>query len=417
MVLEFPNSRNDWRLEAVGLLAVIGETTTETCAEPMTASYLCLLPRLIPAPQALIRPNRRLALAGVNAVVISIHSSGSMLPQLSYVANQLYPIANLEPFSFHVLRVRHREQGSEDGIRMNPLRAEGAAADGQPPPLRRRTTFLESGASILKSYIPPQPIMRAKNLAPHNILSVASCLLTIGLLVWAIVIGDGPATLAIVLLAMATTMFCAASLWSLPPKRRKPASNVPPGDVVIRTRLGAFLIVQCDENVARELYYGTDEVRQLVTTGFSSCVGGGTVMLMVAVIFMGNATWTMQAALAVTYLLLNAIYWFVALMPSTTHWEFPSYEIDDVTPDDLKKGYDDGTYRRKDRESFTGTLWKAILVSKKIGWVSRSGAVPETRGWDDWLRLAGENALRDNRKWDAVGERDWIIRPDGDEVR
>ena len=74
MVLEFPTSRNGWKLDAVGLLAAIGETTTETCVEPMTASYLCLLPRLIPAPQALIRPNRRIALARVPASVVGVHT-------------------------------------------------------------------------------------------------------------------------------------------------------------------------------------------------------------------------------------------------------------------------------------------------------------------------------------------------------
>ncbi|RDL32433.1 Uncharacterized protein BP5553_08889 [Venustampulla echinocandica] len=399
MVLEFPNSRNDWRLDAVGLLAVIGETTTETCVEPMTASYLCLLPRLIPAPQALIRPNRRLTLANVNANVTGIHN-GTVRPVLSYTANQLYPIANLAPFSVHVLRVRHREQNYETSIEMDPprntSRTEGDGERGQFRPLRRRAT------SIIKNYTPPQPVMRAKNMAPHSILSVASCLLTIGLLVWAIVIGDGPATLSIVLLATATTLFCAASLWSLPLRQRSFASIAPAGDVVIRTRVGAFLIIQCDEDVARELYYGTDEVRQLVTTGFGSCVGGGTVIFMVAVILMGNSTWTMQAALAVAYLLLNAVYWFVALIPSTTHWEFPSYEIDDVTPDDVKYS-NAGTMNSP--PSYTNSLWKAILVSKKIGWVRRSNALPETHEWDHWLKLAEQNALDDNRGWDAVKTR------------
>src|SRR4051812_48068115 len=97
MVLEFPTSRNAWKLDAVGLLAVIGETTTETCVEPMTASYLCLIPRLIPAPQALIRPNRRVSLAGTAANVTGVYS-GVSLPQLSYTANQLFPIAKLDPF-------------------------------------------------------------------------------------------------------------------------------------------------------------------------------------------------------------------------------------------------------------------------------------------------------------------------------
>lgn len=178
--------------------------------------------------------------------------------------------------------------------------------------------------------------------------------------------------------------------------------------MIIRTRLGAFLIIQCDEGVARELYFGTDDVLQLVTTGFGSCIGCGTVIFMVAVILMGNSTWTMQAALAVTYLLLNAVYWFVALMPSTTHWEFPRYEIDDVTPDDAKYSHNYGVTMNSP-PPFTHSLWKAILVSKDTGWVRRSGAAPEGDRWDQWLKLAKRNASDNNREWDAVRAIDLIM--------
>jgi hypothetical protein len=225
MVLEFPNSHNDWKLDAVGLLAVIGETTTETCVEPMTASYLCLLPRLIPAPQALIRPNRRLALSGVNATVTAIYQ-GIVKRQLSYTANQLCPIANLAPFSVRVLCIKHRRDPSTITRGSDVVNIER----GLPPPVRRRTTFLSDVRdTVIHSYAYVQPVMVAKNISPHNILSVASCLLTMGLLVWAIIIRDGPATLAIILLAITTILFCAASLWRLPHTRMSSSANVPRG--------------------------------------------------------------------------------------------------------------------------------------------------------------------------------------------
>ncbi|KFY37994.1 hypothetical protein V495_06807 [Pseudogymnoascus sp. VKM F-4514 (FW-929)] len=403
MVLEFPNSHNDWKLDAVGLLAVIGETTTETCVEPMTASYLCLLSRLIPAPQALIRPNRRLALSGVNATVTSINH-GIVRTQLSYTANQLCPIANLSPFSVRVLSITYRNDASRN--KSSVVRAKDIER-GPPLPLSRRTTFKDVKAVIIRNYVYAQPVMVAKNISPHNILSVASCLLTIGLLVWAIIIGDGPATLAIILLAITTTLFCAASLWRLPQTTVSSSATVPDGDVIIQTREGAFLIIKCNEDVSRRLYFGTDDVFQLVTTGFSSCIGFGTVIFMVAVILMGNSTWTMQAALAATYLLLNAVYWFVAVMPSSTHWEFPAFQIDDITPPDFKNAhlYDE---TRNYAPSFINSLWLAILESKKVGWVRKSGALPEGDEWDRWLELAKRNALDNNRQWDAVKAREDI---------
>lgn len=87
----------------------------------MTASYLCLLPRLIPAPQALIRPNRRLALSGVNAIVTGVYQ-GVVKHRLSYTANQLCPIANLAPFSVRVLCIKHRLDPSNSlrGIKHPP---------------------------------------------------------------------------------------------------------------------------------------------------------------------------------------------------------------------------------------------------------------------------------------------------------
>ncbi|CAG9977985.1 unnamed protein product [Clonostachys byssicola] len=386
MVLEFPNSRNDWKLDAVGLLAVIGETTTETCVEPMTASYLCLLPRLIPAPQALIRPNRRIALASVSASIVGVYS-GTTMSQLSYISNQIHPIAMLPTFGVRVLQIKHRQD---------------------PDALRRQTTNLEKMLNYIE---PPLPMMKAKLISPHNILSVATTLLTLGLLLWAIIIEDGPATTAIVLLASATTIFCAASLWSPSAGPRSRFSFVPPGDVVIRTKEGSFLIVKCNEEVSRELYFGTDELRQAITTGFGLCVGIGTVVFMVAVILMGNSSWTMQAALAVTYLLLNAVYWFVALLPSTTHWEFPRYEWEDITPEDARDAekVTDQENQREGYPSFTRSLWFAIRETKRTGWVSRSGAAPETDSWKVWLEEAERNAVNGNRSWNAVERKNQIL--------
>ncbi|TVY28368.1 hypothetical protein LHYA1_G004475 [Lachnellula hyalina] len=394
MVLEFPTSRNGWKLDAVGLLAVIGETTTEKCAEPMTASYLCLLPRLIPAPQALIRPNRRESLARVPASIVGVHT-GMVQTQLPYIANQIHPIADIPPYAVIVLEITHHPS-------MHPPRTIPDDESGTIGTPVRRTTNLER----IKSFIPPrpQPLMKTKAMAPHNVLSVLSTFLTIALLIWAIVIGDGAATIAIVLLSCATTLFCAAALWS-PPNRlpTRHMAPVPPGDVVIRTGYGAFLIIKCDENVARELYFGTEEVVQVITRGFGSCVGAGTVVFMVAVIMMGNCSWTMQAALAVTYLVLNAVYWFAALLPSKTHWEFPRYQWRDFTPEDAK--YQDVAIGVTSRPSFTRSLWRAILETKSVGWVRKGGAAPNTPIWNEWLDLAEMNAQNGNRRWPFLEEK------------
>ncbi|KAI4112704.1 MAG: hypothetical protein LQ345_006186 [Seirophora villosa] len=57
-MFEFPSSRNDWRLDIVSILAVLGESHIKIHAQAITASRLCLLPRLLPNPQALLQQAR-----------------------------------------------------------------------------------------------------------------------------------------------------------------------------------------------------------------------------------------------------------------------------------------------------------------------------------------------------------------------
>ena len=49
---------NGWRLDIVSLLAVIGESSMESHSQTLTSSWTCILPRIIPAPQALLKATR-----------------------------------------------------------------------------------------------------------------------------------------------------------------------------------------------------------------------------------------------------------------------------------------------------------------------------------------------------------------------
>ncbi len=59
--------------------------------------------------------------------------------------------------------------------------------------------------------------------------------------------------------------------------------------------------------------------------------------------------------------------------------------------------------------SFTRTLWYAIRETKRIGWVTRGKAAPETTEWDEWLKLAEEAAVNGNMKWEAVKMREKVV--------
>lgn len=242
--------------------------------------------------------------------------------------------------------------------------------------------------------------------SPLHILSVGSCVLTIGLLILAVLIKDGTACIALGTISLCSSIVGYASLWSPLLESRRFRTKVPPGDVAIRTREGAFLIVKCDEVVARELYVGSEECNYRVETWqYRILVGFGTLLLMVSVVLLGNCDFTMQAAIGVSYMVLNGLFWAASLIPKSRFWDLSSYVVEDITSNDARKAdqVQIQTENLEEVPSFTRTLWYAIRETKKIGWVKKCGAAPDTPQWDQWLKLAESNAIEGNRAWDAVG--------------
>jgi len=101
----FPSGKNGnsegWRLDIVSLLAVIGESSIEEHSQALTSSWTCMLPRIIPAPQALLKPTRPTRLPQTSSAVVGIHN-GTLVPTLNYFADILHPLDDLPRFGFKV---------------------------------------------------------------------------------------------------------------------------------------------------------------------------------------------------------------------------------------------------------------------------------------------------------------------------
>lgn len=117
----------------------------------------------------------------------------------------------------------------------------------------------------------------------------------------------------------------------------------------------------------------------------------------------------MQAAIGVSYIILNGAYWAASLISKDKFWDMSNYKVEDITPEDARDAdiAQDDTLEGK--PSFTRTLWYAMRETKKIGWVKKIGAAPITPQWEEWLKLAELNAEADNRTWDAVSKREEIV--------
>jgi hypothetical protein len=266
-----------------------------------------------------------------------------------------------------------------------------------------------------------RPAVPAKLFSPIHILSVFSCLLSIAIIVCAVVWKDGNAILSVSLISFASTVVGYASSWHPILMNRKHTNKVPRGDVMIRTREGAFLLIKCTEEVARELYSGTEECHYHVGgRTYRLLMALGTTLLMLSVVLFGNCTWNSQIFIGGSYIVLNGLYWGLGMIPRSYFWDLSRYEWKEVTPDDARNAHEitDKKDQREGHPSFTRTLWYAIRETQRTGWVAGSGAAPSTDQWKNWLKEALVNAKKGNRSWNSVARKDVIVKEDlaADEV-
>ncbi|KAK6956934.1 hypothetical protein Daesc_002216 [Daldinia eschscholtzii] len=446
-----------WRLDVVTLLAVIGESSIAEHCQTITASIFCLLPRIIPAPQAFLKPSRPGRLPETTAKMTGVYS-GVVLDTVGFFANIIHPLDELQPFAFRVLHITHTDRNNAGGIEvpsrprngtklLERMRTNGKTAipsahelhtlprrpsgdhdtprdtaysndveAGPTPGINRRATMKEKiqdfAANPTLAYNKQRPAIPATLYSPVHVLSLFSLLLTCGIIALAAVLEDGTAILAVTLISFASSIVGWASWWRPILMHRSHTNTVPAGDVIIRTREGAFLLIKCTEEVARELYSGTEECEYHVSgRAYRVLMGLGTCLLMVSVILLGNCKWWSQVFIGVSYIVLNGLYWTMGLIPKRFFWDLSRYEIRDITPREAQKAHEQTSLDpREGVKSYTRTLWYAIRETKRTAWVNRSGAAPDTPQWRKWLAEAEEAAIQNNKDWTSVARKDVIMK-------
>jgi hypothetical protein len=349
-------------------------------------------------------------------------SNGTFVPVLNFFPSIIHPIDDLPAFAFKLLEIKRRHEiypsrkaPSETSEKTIASGTDGGVVEAQnfhPKPLRsRESTLQQIGKAATKVLVTTEPHIPTKTFSPLNVLSVLSCLLTIGLLIWAALIEDGTACVALGSISLASCIVGYGSWWSPILKQRVFDGYVPPGDVVIRTREGAFIVVKCDEEVARELYTGTEECHYWAKTKtYRVLVGMGTFLLMVSVVLLGNCDFPMQAAIGGSYIALNGAFWLVSLLGKDSFWDMSVYNCNDITPPDAVLAEESHPPDVEAIASYTRSLWYAIReTGGETAWARISGAAPQTDEWKKWLDEAGEHAQTAQRNWPAVQRRGVII--------
>lgn len=487
----FPVGKENWGLDAVTLLAVIGEASIADNAQPMTASMLCLLPRILPAPQALLKPTRPTRLPAYNAKIVGIYN-GVCLDSVGFFANIIHPLEDETPYSFKVIEIKHAdEHQGRDGLHGKktswssylipggvaeanararaenrkkvpkpPRTADGILTDGESkdranglgvgfatdleqgsgrdhssaqaepaPGIKRRRTAREKVTDFVANpALEPmtRPAVPPALMSPIHIITVLSFIITLVIFGLTAYWRDGNALLAVFIISLQASLVGYASWWKPQLMVRPPhGGNLPPGDMLIRTREGAFILVKCSEEVARELYTGTEECEYHVgPKWYRFLMAVGTMLLMVGVVLLGNTKFNAQAIISASYVLLNGAYWLLGMIPKKYFWDMSRYtwKIIDVPDARDAEKIPKNSSNVEAFPSFTRTLWYAIRETEgHTGWVERSGTAPGTPQWRQWLKEASENAKKRNRTWPAVQRKNeimkeaaWITAPSGE---
>lgn len=229
------------------------------------------------------------------------------------------------------------------------------------------------------------PPVKAKATGPLTWVTLTGFLLSLSLFIISFVLGDGYSMLATVMLSFLSTLIGIANKWNLKLAKRAMTGRGPdPGDTVIRYPNGSFLVVKCDDDIARELYFAPEEIEyELASTAKYRLISLlGTLTLMLGIIFLANAKLQLQFAWAGAYGIINAAHWAAAAVEPSAHWDLSCYKV-------VEESVDGGPVS----DNFTAALWNAILLAKGTRWVHNGMAAPRTPTWDEWLERADRKAL------------------------
>lgn len=376
---------DNFQLDIVGFLAVLGEGAVLCNSQVSALSRLIYIPRLLPAPQALLRTCRPKKLPTTTASVTGVHS-GNVKDYVHHVAHILLG-EEMPTFTVRCVEVTKKKEIARQPTLMDHFfRGTGP---------KRAATHSNVRA----------PLVKAKATGPQSWVTLIGFLLSLVLLVASVTFGDGMSILACISLSSVSTIAGIANKWTL--RLPKATSMATAGDVVIRYPNGSYLVVRCDEDIARELYFAPEEIDYDIKSEWAYRLLSliGTILLMLGIVFLANAKLQLQFGWAGAYIIINIAYWIAAALPQRLHWDLSVYAVEEQ-----------GVVGGPRNSNFTEALWKAILLTKSTRWVKVGGAAPRTDVWDDWLVDAETKAKEYSSFVDELTEPIWGCQKAGEGI-
>ncbi|KKA30027.1 hypothetical protein TD95_001513 [Thielaviopsis punctulata] len=388
-------SAYDYSLDVITLLAVIGEQSMADHSQVINVDPSCYLPRLLPAPQAFLKPNRPNSLPHVSVKVIGARN-GSLFGSISLFADSLLPesVYDMKKYTFRAVKIEYSKKCTGTGN--------------------------ETGHGTQK--------LTANKGSPLVWLAYFSFFLSVGILIMTILLHDGMGIFAVTTLSLASSLIGVASKWApslttLNPTNKE-INSLPASDVILQNRAGAFVLVKCTEPIARELFAGTHECNYALksTRAYSVVMSMATVLIMISVIFLGNCRWEVKAAIGGAYILLNLLYWIADMYEPKKFWDLTRYHVTPLPSDEQdwqdnhKKFPDIEAQKNIDQyvdaqwvdnqegQCFTRVVWQVIYSSGTTAWADK--VLPDHNGWKAWLKEAKGKLENKDKTWKAVEAKD-----------
>ncbi|KIW34650.1 uncharacterized protein PV07_01417 [Cladophialophora immunda] len=419
----FVGKGDSLQLDIVGIVAILGEGSILRNAQASALSWHHVLPRLIPAPQALLKHEQTGRLPTQTGIVSGVYS-GNVRHELNFFTRLLHP-GELKRFQIEVVEVCRNDEYDD----------------------RKDFIFGVNDYGVLHA------------------LSCLGCLMSCALLGLSIWRKDGFALIATILLSLTSTIVGFASRWRLIFKEenpRNPEEVIPDGDVVIYyPGPGAFRVIRCNEVVSR-LYFQAEECEYLLNDNWYRALAMvGSATLIFGLICLGNAHTVLQIGFATSYIILNALYWASSAYHEQHHWSHAytvtpieihlptrkgtklhdveisrqaplsspvsplrkssvQLEANGLPPPNPNRRLSLTGFRKisslavprkqpeavdkvklpESLESFTDILWIAIALTRNTRWL-RSPIVPDTEVWEAWVAEATRQAAGEPEKLDG----------------
>ncbi|OAG39587.1 hypothetical protein AYO21_06231 [Fonsecaea monophora] len=412
-------SFKDLQLDIVGIIAVLGEGSITRNAQATSLSWWSTLPRLMPAPHALLEHERKYRLPTAPGIVTGAYS-GMMKRELNFFAQLLHP-EPLEDYQVELVQVTEKE------------RPAGTSTHSPFGPKKYGALFW---------------------------ISVAGSAMTLALIGLSVYYHDGFSLLATIMLSMVSSFVGFGTHWNLvfqqPRVEVGREGVIPRSDVVIYYPNGSIRVIRPTSEQIALLYFQLEYAQYAISdTLYRTLALLSTVMLMTGVVCLANASNILQVTFAASYILLNVLYWAVsALNPFRYHWQH-AYDVE-IMPVQYpqNQGFDapiaisrveelEGRVRKewrrfqkgwamergqggqgrahggakagfKDNEEardLISALWTAIVLTGTSQWLNEATSIaPMNAAWREWLREAdtavqprledGVDPGRPNDEWD-----------------